>query len=74
VRRPARPARYLFALLTYPALTLLAAYPNLWTLAVIGLLLVAYSDPETAALGELFPTRAINRRGGALESFGCSRA
>jgi MHS family proline/betaine transporter-like MFS transporter len=51
----------LFALLTYPALTLLSVYPNVWTLGMIelafGLLLVAYAGPAIAALGELFPTR-----------------
>jgi MFS transporter, MHS family, proline/betaine transporter len=49
------------ALSTYPALTLLVAYPSPWTLTLVqlsfGLLMVMYSSPVIAVLGELFPTR-----------------
>ena len=50
-----------FVLLTYPLLDLLIAHPNIWTLIAVqltfGILMVMYSAPAIAALGELFPTR-----------------
>jgi MHS family proline/betaine transporter-like MFS transporter len=53
-------AALLMAMLTYPAFELLVAYPSTWTVIGVqlatGVLLVMYSGPALALLGELFPT------------------
>ena len=53
-------AALLMAMLTYPAFELLVAYPSTWTVIGVqlatGVLLVMYSSPVLAVLGELFPT------------------